>query len=159
MSREIITLSPQFKYICRIDFSRSIFSTFFLLLIIISLSVSSCVGTAINEADINLNDFSAQNYSNLNSNIGRNVCIEGKLTDDTAGIYFALQPIELDGVIDVGFSRLNIIFDNDRRPKRILSRGRRYTVCGDLEESTPFKRCQGNLCKWYRLSNAVLQKR
>lgn len=106
-----------------------------------------------------LDGFSDGNYVQIMGNIGNAVCVTGDLSIDSMGVYFPLQPIERDGVIDIGFSRINTNLSFDYASGAGLQHQQTYTVCGILRDATPFEQCDSRFCKWYELRNAVLRPR
>jgi len=101
-----------------------------------------------------LNGFSDGNYAELNRHLGASVCIRGRVTIDTAGVYFALRPIENEGIIDIGFSRIISGLSAEQVRRNHMVDGGRYRVCGTLRDATPFRNCDHDQCKWYELENA-----
>ena len=110
------------------------------------------------ETEIVLRGFSQSNYAMLDRALGKEICVTGKLSINTAGVYFALRPIRYHGLIDVGFSRIQAGRGYELTQSSRLHRSARHTVCGLLEESTPFKGCIVNECKWYRLKKPKLRR-
>lgn len=116
-----------------------------------------CVRSPDNSSDVSLKGYSMRNYVELNRNIDRGVCIRGRLSSDTLGTYFQLQPRERDGIITIGVSRIILdLGDDDVQLNRVVN-GRQYRVCGILRDATPFRECSHDRCRWYRLEAAELQ--
>lgn len=105
-----------------------------------------------------LQGYSDDNYGVLDENIGSETCARGRLNIDTAGVYFPLQPIESDGIISVGFSRINTDLTDSAISRHRLKSGNEYQVCGVLQDDTPFEDCRTNQCKWYRIEGATYRK-
>ena len=122
-----------------------------------TLSTSGCQHLQDVDRHIVLHGFSDVNYVELNRNIGAFVCVRGALSIDSAGVYFALQPIEDRNIIDIGFSRIisGLSYQHVRRNGMVS--GRSYRVCGTLRDATPFRQCSHDHCKWYKLENAELR--
>ncbi len=124
-----------------------------LQLALVSLSSGACYHSA-SSLHINLQGFSKRNYDELKQGLGREVCITGHLSIDSMGVYYALQPIQGDGVIDIGFSRINTGLSRRAALQTGLVNGRVHTLCGSLNEATPFEGCEADDCKWYALRDA-----
>jgi hypothetical protein len=124
-----------------------------------AILLGSCMHEVENSYYINLQGFSQKNYIALERLKGSNVCIKGRLTIDSMGVYYALQSVESDGVIDLGFSRVKTDLSRNSALGNGLSNGGIHTICGLLEESTPFKGCDDSDCKWYTLIGAQLRKK
>jgi hypothetical protein len=118
-----------------------------------------CVHPASSSKGIVLEGFRSSNYTVLEKNIGQTVCITGKLSIDSMGVYYPLQPLERDGIIGLGFSRIETGIKRDAALQSGLIHGGVYTLCGSLKNSTPFEGCDINECKWYALIGAGLQKK
>jgi hypothetical protein len=101
-----------------------------------------------------LHEFSEGNYAALNRGLNNSVCVTGRLSIDSMGVYYPLQPVEQEGAIDIGFSRVNTGLSRSLASRKGLRDGRVYTICGVLKDSTPFKGCDNNHCRWYVLTNA-----
>jgi hypothetical protein len=124
-----------------------------------AMALMACsVPSMTDSREVNLRDFSDSNYVSLERALGRPVCVTGRLSIDTAGIYFALQPTERDGAIDVGFSRINTDLSYRSADLSGIKHAEVHTLCGTLEIATPFEVCDVNECKWYRLKEAKLRK-
>jgi hypothetical protein len=108
--------------------------------------------------EIVLRGFSDSAYAELDRGMGTPVCIRGRISIDTAGVYFALQPIQAGDIIDVGFSRILLGLSNEQARRNNMVNGRRYRLCGTLRDATPFQQCDHDHCKWYELQNAELQR-
>lgn len=121
--------------------------------------LGGCVRDVAYSHHIGLQGFSQRNYIALERLKGRNVCIRGRLTVDSMGVYYALQPVESGDVIDLGFSRVKTDLSRNSALDNGLSNGGIYTICGLLEESTPFKGCDDSDCKWYTLNGAQPRKK
>lgn len=104
--------------------------------------------------NIVLHYFSKKNYVELQKHLGQKVCVTGNLSIDSMGVYYPLQPIGHEDVIDIGFSRINTGLSRLSVLRRGMVNGKVYTVCGLLKDATPFHNCDTNLCKWYALTNA-----
>lgn len=124
-------------------------------------AASGCPVPKSQGARIELNRFSDSNYDVLNKNLSQKVCIVGALSINSMGVYYALQPSEgEDGAIDLAVSRVSTGLNRVHASKIGLKDGRNSTICGRLEDTTPFKGCVDNYCKWYTLTNAEpLKKR
>jgi hypothetical protein len=109
--------------------------------------------------EIALQGFSERNYANLDKGLDSEVCISGKLAIDSMGVYYPLQPVEEEDVITIGFSRINTGLDRLAASRKGLTNGGVHTICGLLENSTPFKNCDTNHCKWYTLTDAKPRRR
>jgi len=108
--------------------------------------------------DIALSDFSKMNYTAIESRLQSKVCISGRLSIDSMGVYYPLQPIEEGGVVNLGFSRIKTDLDRSSAVRSGLTNGGTQTLCGLLEEATPFKGCDDVECKWYALTGATLPR-
>ena len=115
-------------------------------------------GFALETTHIVLRVKSPSNFKRLNGAIGKMACITGHLSVDSAGVYFPLQPTHDGGVLNPGFSRITAALPRggDRALPHLTSGT--HTVCGILEDATPFKGCSVNECKWYRLDRPNLKK-
>lgn len=122
------------------------------------LAVSGSPGYAYGRANVILNGYSGANYVSLNKNIGHYLCVTGKLAVNTSGVYFALQPVEKDGLIDPGFSRVITDLSNTTTKGLTLFTESRHTVCGTLKSNSRFARCTINECKWYKLTNSRFRR-
>jgi hypothetical protein len=126
-------------------------------LVILSIPLSAgCQSLERTSHDIVLNGFSDRNYVGLNRGMGASVCISGRISIDTAGVYFALRPIRDGDIIDIGFSRIISGLSDEQVRRNNMVSGGRYRVCGTLRDATPFRQCDYDHCKWYRLENAEL---
>lgn len=123
------------------------------------ITAGGCGRAIASPASIMLKGFSQSNYTSLERSLNGKVCITGKLVVNSMGIYYPLQPMEKDGIITIGFSRISIEIDRAYVTRRGLKSGRNYTICGLLEDATPFKKCGTNHCKWYKLTEAQLRRR
>ena len=105
--------------------------------------------------DIVINDFSDSNYASLDRNLGTPVCVRGKVTIDQfhGGVYFPLQTNKDKDVITVDLSRVSSGLTYDYARRHAMVHGKSYRVCGILRDATPFRHCDDNYCKWYRLEN------
>lgn len=117
-----------------------------------SLIMGACHHSA-SPMRINLQGFSGTNYDKLEQGVGHEVCVTGPLSIDSMGVYYALRPIEDDGVIDIGFSRINTGLNRRAALQAGLVNGRVHTLCGSLKEATPFEACEADDCRWYALTN------
>jgi hypothetical protein len=108
--------------------------------------------------DIALNDYSKMNYTAVESRLQTKVCIRGRLSIDSMGVYYPLQPTEEEGVINLGFSRIKTDLDRNAALRSGLTNGGTETLCGLLVEATPFKGCADVECKWYALTGATLPR-
>jgi hypothetical protein len=106
-----------------------------------------------------LHGFSEANYAALDKSVGGEVCITGKLSVDSMGVYYPLQPSEEDDVIDLGFSRINTGLNRILASRMGLRNGHVHTICGLLEDATPFERCDNNRCRWYNVTAAKVQRK
>jgi len=104
-----------------------------------------------------LESFSDGNYAALNSHLGSSVCILGTLSVDSSGVYFQLRPMEDDGIITIGVSRVVLDITGDEASRNGVAHGERVRACGALRDATPFRECEDNYCKWYKLENADLR--
>lgn len=118
---------------------------------------SGCQHLEHSSHDIVLDGFSNRNYVELNRSIGASICIRGRISIDTAGIYFALRPIRDRDIIDIGFSRVISGLSDEQVHRNNMIGGGLYRVCGTLRDATPFRRCDYDHCKWYELENAELR--
>lgn len=123
---------------------------------IIFVVVSACEHSDGVAPSIALNGFSDRNYGPLNDNIGNYVCVNGVISIGPNEIYFPLRPIEDDEVMDIGFSRIILPIDRSYVERDGITSGKRYRVCGTLQDATPFQQCDNNYCRWYRLNGAEL---
>lgn len=117
-------------------------------------SACACYGPGTPSKNIMINGFSEKNYAALASNLGNAVCITGRLAIDSKGVYYPLQPVEREGIIDFSFSRINVGLNRNLAFQRGLRNGRIHTICGLLHDATPFKHCEYNDCRWYSLTRA-----
>lgn len=124
-----------------------------------ALLVGGCQHLEHTYRDIILDRFSDRNYAELNSNLGVPVCIYGRLTIDSVhlSVHFPLRPIQDGDVTVIGYSRIlpGLSYDYVRRNGMVD--GESYRICGTLRDATPFRRCDHNHCKWYKLENAELR--
>jgi len=129
------------------------------LAVLSSLLVGGCQHLENAYRDIMLHGFSDRNYVELNRNLGGPVCIYGRLSIDSVhqSVHFPLRPIQDGDVIVIGYSRIlpGLSYDYVRRNGMVD--GESYRICGTLRDATPFRRCDQNHCKWYKLENAELQ--
>ena len=101
-----------------------------------------------------LKGFSPGNYRALDEALGRRVCVTGRLSIDSFGVYYPLGKLEEDdGVINLGFSRVKADMSRSAALARGLVDNGVQTMCGVLREATPFEGCDANDCKWYALSD------
>lgn len=108
------------------------------------------------ERIITLDGFSDRNYTELDEHLGESVCIRGRLSIDSThhSVHFALRPIQDGNIITIGFSRIISGLSYDYVRRHGMVDGARYRVCGTLRDATPFRQCNYNDCKWYRLENS-----
>jgi hypothetical protein len=118
-----------------------------------------CYASATKLSNIFIKGFSEKNYVALEKQLGKRICITGRLTIDSKGVYYPLQPIERDGVIDLSYSRINTGLNRSLSLRDGMRNGKIYTVCGLLQNATPFKDCESNDCKWYSLTAAKSLKK
>jgi hypothetical protein len=118
-----------------------------------SISMAACYNPTVPEK-ISLQGFSKRNYVKLKRGLGREICITGRLSIDSMGVYYALRPMEGDGIIDIGFSRVNTDLKRAAALQIGLVNGRVQTLCGSLKEATPFEGCEADDCRWYALTGA-----
>lgn len=124
----------------------------------LTVGTGGCVATPL-PPSVSLRGFTKGNYTALERSLGRYTCVTGTLSVDSMGVYFPLQPMEEDNVIDIGFSRVDTGLKRSVVLKEGLIGGRVYTVCGLLKHATPFKGCETNDCKWYALTDAKLSRK
>jgi hypothetical protein len=129
------------------------------LVILNSFSVTGCRHVEHTDRNIVLDGFSDRNYVELNRSLGARVCVYGRLSIDSVhhSVHFALQPVELEGIINVGFSRIISGLSYERVHRDGMADGESHRVCGTLRDATPFRQCDQDHCKWYKLENAELQ--
>lgn len=118
------------------------------------LVASGCYRPPTSSQNIVLNGFSNQNYVLLERYIGNKICITGKLSIDSMGVYYQLQPTEEENIIHLSFSRINTGLNRSLTIRKGLNNGSVQTICGLLKDTTPFKGCDTNDCKWYALTDA-----
>lgn len=104
-----------------------------------------------------LDGFSDSNYSQLNQSIGAPVCIRGRLVVSSMGLHFPLQPIEDNGVLSPGYSRIVTGLSYDYALRNRIADGGNYQVCGTLRDATPFPQCERDDCNWYELDDSELR--
>ena len=121
---------------------------------LLGLAVSSCQHQGMSATPIALKGFSDENYEALEAHKGSKVCVNGILSIDSVGVYYPLQPIERDDSIDVGFSRIEAGISRQTALGKGFVDGGRHTVCGKVEDATPFRKCNTAYCKWYSLAEA-----
>jgi hypothetical protein len=109
--------------------------------------------------DIELKSFSQSNYVALEKGVGKQVCITGRLSVDSAGVYYRLQPMENKDIINLGFSRINTGLNTVTAIRRGIKNRRIQTICGLLNDETPFRNCNSDDCKWFGLTNAQVRTR
>lgn len=121
--------------------------------------VIACQHVQSSSQEISLHGFSNRNYVNLNKALGTFVCVRGKILIDSTHqvVYFPLKPIIENDVITIGVSRVKGL-SYDYVHRNAMVDGRRYRVCGNLRDATPFQECEDNDCRWYNLENAVLRQ-
>ena len=98
------------------------------------------------------------NYKAIESRLQNKVCVRGQLSVDSMGVYYPLEPREYQGVVNLGFSRIKTDLDRSLALRSGLTNGGVHTVCGILEEATPFKGCDDVECKWYSLTGATVPR-
>jgi hypothetical protein len=129
------------------------------LIILSVVLIAGCQHVESYSRDVEINGFSDTNYAKLDGRLGTPVCILGQLTIDKVhrAVYFPLQTNKDSDVITLGLSRIisGLTYDDARR--NAMAHGKRYRVCGTLRDATPFRRCDNNRCKWYRLENSHLR--
>jgi hypothetical protein len=118
---------------------------------LVFVTAEGCSHGNLRKDSVYIDGYSESNYPLLDKSLGRYSCIVGRLLIDTHGIFFPLQPIEKNGIIDVGFSRILTALDDEYVRKNNLRGGRVYRVCGILRDATPFPICETNDCRWYKL--------
>ena len=123
---------------------------------VVALGFIGCHHFSPDEHDIVLAGFEQSNYLVLNEHVGERVCVVGRLSIDTEGVYFALQPLERGELVDFGFSRIKVDLSGEHLERHNLESDRTRRICGDLRDVTPFRQCRDNFCKWYELANAKL---
>jgi hypothetical protein len=128
-----------------------------LVLLVAALHLAGCHHVDVSEGDIVLDGYQDSNYVALNGVLGTNVCVIGRLSIDTAGAYFPLQPLERGSLVDFGFSRINTSLSDEFIKQNNMKSERKYRICGALKDTTPFHQCTNNYCKWYELQNATLE--
>ena len=108
--------------------------------------------------EIVIDGFSDSNFTRLDRSLGDSVCITGKVTVDQfhGGVYFPLRTNSDSDVIVVDLPRVVSGLDYYYAGRNGIVHGGRYRVCGALRDATPFRLCDDNSCKWYRLDNPVL---
>ncbi len=132
-----------------------------LLLLVSSLFLHGCAHSRASSEIVVLDGYSEGNYAELDEHIGtgKRVCVRGNLRVGAAdGVYFQLQPVEKDGVLDPGFSRVTTDISRsvlDRHGLEIGSTSEQ-TICGVVRDSTPFPKCDFNDCRWYEIRGSVL---
>jgi hypothetical protein len=126
--------------------------------VVISFLLASCEHIDYSNNEIVLDGFSDRNYVKLNNGLGARVCIRGMIFVDPIhrNVYFPLEPSEEGGVITIGISRVMSGLSIEYAVRRNMIDGQHYRVCGTLRDATPFRRCDYDRCKWYRLENAEL---
>lgn len=111
--------------------------------------------------NIILDGFSDRNYVELNREIGSPVCVYGRLSIDPPhqSVHFSLRPMQVGDIVTIGYSRINSGLSYEYTRRHGMVDGRRYRVCGTLRDATPFRQCDYNYCRWYRLENSELRLR
>jgi hypothetical protein len=124
---------------------------------ILSTILSGCQHVGEPYREIDLDRFSDSNYSHLNPSLGDFVCIRGKLVVSSMGLHFPLKPVEEEGVLSPGYSRIVTGLSYDYALRNRIVDGGNYRVCGILRDATPFPNCSRDDCRWYELGNAELR--
>jgi hypothetical protein len=128
------------------------------LAILGTVLITGCRHVTNGSHDIVLDGFSDRNYLNLDRSLGSPVCIRGKVIIDRfhGGVYFPLQTNKNKEVITIGLSRIISGLTYDYARRNAMVGGKSYRVCGTLRYATPFRHCDDNDCKWYRMENPEL---
>lgn len=138
---------------------RSVATIIAMLVTYVGSVADDCCQSTGSFTHIVLNGFSESNYDALEASLDSRVCITGPLSIDSMGVYYPLQPIEKDGIIDIGFSRVDTGLNRVLSLKRGLKNSKVYTLCGVLESKTVFNGCDTNDCRWYHLKRAALRRK
>ena len=121
-----------------------------------ALSFASCNHVDVSEGDIVLDGYEVSNYAALDGSLRVDACVIGRLSINTAGAYFALQPLESGTRANLAFSRINTDLADAYVERNNMKSERTYRICGAPKDTTPFRGCADNFCKWYVLKNAKL---
>ena len=121
------------------------------------LGTGGCAQTPIEHDNIVLQRFEDSNYALLNAAVGGQACVVGNLSVDDHGVWFLLEPVEQDGVLDTSPSRVRVFFAEPTVfSERDLRGARIRRVCGVLEDEALRDGCAHNRCRSYQLRAAQL---
>lgn len=124
------------------------------VLLCAAIAASACQQTPVTHSDVVLNGYSAENYVLLDALLGKHACITGEVFAGTS-VFFQLEPIEREGILNFGYSRVMVQWRSIRSYGRV-KRGSTYRICGELRDTTDRQHCDTQDCREYELRDAVL---